>query len=59
MWVMGEWSVGQWIVGVISFQKMYGLYGLKHHTVEISGDVTDPDEQTNKQQQGKIGLLSF
>ena len=23
MWVMGEWSVGQWIVGVISFQKIY------------------------------------
>ena len=50
MWVMGEWSVGQWIVGVISFQKMYGLYGLKHHTVEISGDVTDPDEQTTNKQ---------
>ena len=52
MWVMGEWSVGQWIVGVISFQKMYGLYGLKHHIVEISGDVTDAsmrDGQTNKQ----------
>ena len=32
---------GQWIVGVMSFQKMYGLYGLKHHIVEISGDVTD------------------
>ena len=47
MWVMGEWSVGQWIVGVISFQKMYGLYGLKHHIVEKSGDVTDPDGQTN------------
>ena len=46
MWVMGEWSVGQWIVGVISFQKMYGLYGLKHHIVEISGDVTDPDKRT-------------
>ena len=50
MWVMGEWSVGQWIVGVISFQKMYGLYGLKHHTVEISGDVTDPDEQPNNKE---------
>ena len=49
MWVMGEWSVGQWIVGVISFQKMYGLYGLKHHIVEISGDVTDAG-RTNKQQ---------
>ena len=24
---------------------MYDLYGLKHHTVEISGDVTDPDGQ--------------
>ena len=47
--MMGEWSVGQWIVGVISFQKMYGLYGLKY-----SGDVTDPDNQ-----QVNIGLLSF
>ena len=45
MWVMGEWSVGQWIVGIISFQKMYGLYGLKHHIVEISGDVPIPDNQ--------------
>ena len=50
---------GQWIVGVISFQKMFGLYGLKHHIVEISEDDTDPDEQTNKQQQVNIGLLSF
>ena len=58
MWVMGEWSVGQCILGVMSFQKMYGLYGLKHHIVEKSGDVTDPDGQTNKQQ-GKIELLSF
>ena len=58
MWVMGEWSVGQWIVGVISFKKMYGLYGLKHYTVEISEDVTDPDERTTKQQ-GNIELLSF
>ena len=48
--MMGEWSVGQWIVGVISFQKMYGLYGLKHHTVEISGDVTDPDGRTNNKE---------
>ena len=27
---------------------MYGLYGLKHHIVEISGDVTDAG-RTNKQ----------
>ena len=33
--------MGQWIVGVMSIQKIYGLYGLKHHIVEISGDVTD------------------
>ena len=42
-----------WIVGVVSFQKMYGLYGLKHHIVEISGDVTDAGRTT------KIELLSF
>ena len=47
----------QWIVRVISFQKIYGLYGLNHHIVEISGDVTDAG-QTNKQQ-AKIVLLSF
>ena len=52
MWVMGEWSVGQWIVGVISFQKMYGLYGLKHHIVEKSGDVTDAG-RTNKRTNDK------
>ena len=40
MWVMGESAVGHWIVGIISFQKIYGLYGLEHHTVEINGDVT-------------------
>ena len=37
---------------------MYGLYGLKHHIVEISGDVTDPDGRTDERQ-GKIELLSF
>ena len=48
MWVMGECSVGQWIVGVISFQKMYGLYGLKQHIVEKSGAVTDAGQQTTR-----------
>ena len=48
--VMGEWSVGQWIVGAISFKKIYGLYGLKHHIVEKSGDVTDAGQQTNNKQ---------
>ena len=25
--VVGEWSVGQRVVGVMGFQKVYGLYG--------------------------------
>jgi len=40
VWVMGEWAVGQWIVGVTSFQKIFGLCGLKCHIVEIWRDVT-------------------
>ena len=36
---------GWWVLvdtdSVISFQKIFGLYGLKHHIAEISGDVTD------------------
>ena len=32
--------MGQWIVGVISFQKIYGLSSLKGHIVEIRWDVT-------------------
>ena len=35
-------------MGVTSFQKIYGLYGLKHHTVEKSEDVTRRDGRTNK-----------
>ena len=56
---MGEWAVGYWIVGVTSFQKIYGLYGLKHHIVEISGDVTKAGRDGQPNEQGKIGLLSF
>ena len=40
--------MGYWIVGVTSFQKISGLYGLKHHIVEISGDVTKVG-RTNEQ----------
>ena len=57
---IGEVVVGELIVVVIGFQKIYGLHGLKHHIVEIRGGVTRRDEQrrrTNKQ--GKIGLLSL
>ena len=34
MWVMGEWSVSQWILGVMWFQKKNGLYGVECHKVE-------------------------
>ena len=34
VWVMGEWSVGQWILGVMRFQKIFGLYSVERHKVE-------------------------
>ena len=39
--------VGEWIVDVISFQKIFGLCDLKCHIMEIWRDVTleDNDEQ--------------
>ena len=43
VWVMREWAVGHWIVGIMSFQKIYGLYGLKHHTVDLLSCIVDPD----------------
>ena len=41
-----------WGPCIITFQKMYGLYGLKHHTVEIRGGVTRRDDErtTNERQ---------
>ena len=42
----GSWVSGHWVVGVMSLQKTYGLYGLIHHIVEISGDVTDAGRST-------------
>ena len=35
MWVMGEWSVSQWILGVMGFKNIFCLYGLKEHIVEM------------------------
>ena len=35
-----------WIVDVISFQKIFGLCGLKCHIVEIWRDVTFEDGRT-------------
>ena len=49
---MSEWLVGQWIVGVMNFQKMYGLYGLKNQLVEINRDATEKgrtDVRTTKE----------
>ena len=31
---LGEWSVSQWILGVMRFQKIFGLYGVERHKVE-------------------------
>ena len=37
----GMRSVNQQIMGIISFQKMYGLHGPDHHQIEIKWDATD------------------
>ena len=42
---------------MISFQKIYGLHGLEHHTMEINGDLTMVTN--NNKQQGNIELLSL
>ena len=34
VWAIGEWAESHWIIGVISFQKIYGLYSEEHHKVE-------------------------
>ena len=34
VWVIVEWAESHWIIGVISFQKIYGLYSAKHQKVK-------------------------
>ena len=34
VWAIGEWAESHWIIGVTSFQKIYGLYSVEHHKVE-------------------------
>ena len=34
---MLEWSLGQWIVAVVSFQERYGLYSIQRGQVRLSG----------------------
>ena len=31
---IGEWAESHWIIGAISFHKIYGLYSVEHHKVE-------------------------
>ena len=45
--------MGQWIVGVISFQKIFGLCGIKGHIVEIRWDVTLEDTRTDGRTDGR------
>ena len=49
--LFGSLRLGQCHHQLISFQKIYDLYGLEHHTMEINGDVTmvTNNKQTNKQ----------
>ena len=34
VWMIVEWAESHWIIGVIRFQKIYGLYSIEHHKVE-------------------------
>ena len=31
---IGEWAESHWIIGAISFHKIYGLYSVEHHKVQ-------------------------
>ena len=37
-----------YVARIISSQKIYGLYGLKHHIVEMRGGVTDAGQTNNR-----------
>ena len=53
--------VDEWIVDVISFQKIFGLCGLKCHIVEIWRDVTLVDNErrtTECEDRARIWLTS-
>ena len=40
--------MGEWIVDVISFQKIFGFCGVRGHIVEIRRDVTLVDNEQRK-----------
>ena len=43
---------------MISLQKIFGLYGLKPHIVEISGDVTDAGRRRTNERTREDSALS-
>ena len=51
--------VGEWIVDVLSFKKIFSLCGLKGHTVEIRGGVTLVDGRTDDEQRNVKIELEF
>ena len=55
VWVMAEWAVGQWIMGITSFQKIYGLYGLNILKKALLWKSWSDDGQTNRQ--SPFGLI--
>ena len=59
--MMGGWLVGQWIVGVISFQKIFGLCGLNGHidSGEKVGCHTDVDGRTECEDRARILETKF
>ena len=50
--------VGEWIVDVLSFKKIFSLCGLKGHIVEIRGGVTLVDDRrtTNNEQRRNVKI---
>ena len=51
--------VGEWIVDIISFQKIFGLCGLKCHIVEIWRDVTFEDNGRKCEYSARIREAGF
>ena len=47
--MVSESSVSQWILGVMRFQKIFGLYGLKSIYIGINAHVTDAGRQTTSE----------
>ena len=49
--------MSDWIVDVLSFQKIFSLCGLKGHIVEIRGGVTLVDEQQTTECEDRARIL--